>query len=81
MVTRSPTISTVPPAPPPAESLPEEQPRKPSALTLPAMITSPSSVALAANSTMRPPPLPARSAASKPSRQPLSPPADPNSLT
>jgi hypothetical protein len=77
--TRSPTSKMVPPAPPPAESLPLEQPLRPLALMTPSTWSRPSCAAVAAKSTTRPPPKPARRSGSKPSRQPLSPPAAPSS--
>lgn len=80
-VTASLTMKTVPPAPPP-ESLPLPQPRGPSALTVPLIVTEPVSVGVSPTNTIRPPPgppTPTEGMASKPSpsRHPLSPPDAP----
>ncbi|MGC4116297.1 MAG: hypothetical protein QM765_17330 [Myxococcales bacterium] len=87
MVTESPRSRTLPPAPPPPESLPSAQPRAPSARMVPLTVSEPVWAALAATRTRRPPPAPPASATvpfagvkPSPSRQPLSPPAAPNSM-
>ena len=84
MITWSPTTKIEPPAPPPPESLLLAQPRLPSALRVPLMVSVPVWLALTAASTIRPPPLPpvvGLTPKPSPSRQPLSPPDAPNSIS